>query len=398
MADANFMTGLMQGFGNVMLMKQNQAREDEMKKLQKKLLNTQLEMQQKKMSGQQQLTDMMTGFPLPEGQAGPTVPGMSALEVLSSPQGQGAFLQSGGSLTDLLTMQSGLAGKGIANQKTQAEIGKLLQEQQVMEQKLNFFKNLMNGGVDGQPGGIDTSQIDPVSLVAASANVDPGLLKPKGTRYVDVYNEQTGATDKQLVDDFGNPVLRQGEPIIEPGKPQQLSSQEAARATASQTGIKYVGELKSYFLNPDGTVNPETASMTAITKMYVPGTRENGFLRKFEDTIDAVVRARTGATATIPEMNNMINQFVPKPWDHEDTIKDKFYRLESFLQGTYDSMNLPERLKLKWDKKDQDKIGVKEIGVSGWSPTGSKIKKPEGVSEEEWQFIQTQPDLMEAYK
>jgi hypothetical protein len=178
---------------------------------------------------------------------------------------------------------------------------------------------------------------------------------------------------------------RTGRPIrfVSAAKDPSVSPSEAGKLASMVTGKKIAQELRDEIIGPDGKVKidfmtavqmqyPGVGSLAAISGDVLSSPFESfqelsegdykielqGRLmrQRFADSIDAVIRARTGAAATQDEMRNMLDQFMIKPLDlaFPKIVKDKLDRLNMFMDGTLDVIKLPESVRRKINPEYND--------------------------------------------
>lgn len=318
MSAGDFGTGLLQGIGQVMLMKQQQSQDADLKKLKKKKLLADFELQEQQQAFfgqlQEQPAQTITGQELP----GPPVPPKAASlsELLATGPGQAQALQA--QVIDI---------DGLQDFKKQQDMSK-------------FFETLSQGG--GQPGQSMADQFSPPSITAAMASQDPKLLKAARRETTDL---QTDEGPVRFLFDKDRPMFRQeiGTPV------EKVFSPEQAGKISGLLGSKMIAnDLRGQILNDKGEV---MISLFDLTNMATgtPYTTGRKMKFQFQDAIDSVVRARTGAAATEFEMKQLIAQMMPSPADDQATVVNKMDRLDRFVTGALDVVTLPKRIRLKYE-------------------------------------------------
>lgn len=141
---------------------------------------------------------------------------------------------------------------------------------------------------------------------AASTTVNVGQKAPPGYRWKD--NETLEAIP-------GGPAAK-------------LSPEQAAKLQLLETGQKSMEDFKDMLFKPDGSVDyPLIATMW--TRM--PWTRGRTAYTLVYDSVEAKLRAESGAAVPETEVSRMAKRFVPSPFDNEQTIAKKVEMLSNFL-------------------------------------------------------------------
>lgn len=131
-----------------------------------------------------------------------------------------------------------------------------------------------------------------------------------------------------------------GDPNVVP-KGRDVPAGDAGKTAALAQGAQRVQEIRAMVL-PDGKVNRQVL-LAAATKF--PGSEGRQLNNMVRDTIDAVFRARTGSAAPESEAKAIMDQFMPSALDNDSTVQDKLGRLEQFLSGSFEALNLPDYIK-----------------------------------------------------
>jgi len=270
---------------------------------------------------QKQLSDLLQGQPsMPNGLVAPGLPGVSAqarppmslTDLLADPR------------TALTVLQSGfLKGEDV-----------LKNDQQTKNRAL--LSTLMGGGQPGQaapaagPGGASRMELTGVK-VGPDGQIMPDFGLPQiTTQTIDTpagprirtFNPRTG----QTVADLGA------------GKPDQVTPDTAGRISGLIQAQQIGNDVKTKFLNPDGSVNRGTV-LTSFVR--APGTEGRKVRDDLAIAIDSVLRARTGAGVNKEEMQQVLDQFLPHPLDSDAEIANKFNRLDQFIGGSLNAVTLP---------------------------------------------------------
>jgi hypothetical protein len=133
--------------------------------------------------------------------------------------------------------------------------------------------------------------------------------------------------DKKYLMDGGyakeSPQIRAIErKIAETGRPSGELMRTREMVESGQRTMKQITDT----LMPDGKVD-----RNAMTSMYaaLPGTDGRTTRSQFEEAAALMLRLETGAAATASEVQNLSDRYMPKPWDNDETIRDKIQRFQS---------------------------------------------------------------------
>lgn len=323
MSQQAFGGGFAQGFANVMMLREQQKRDNELLKLRKKALNAQLDLQEKQNAAKQQFFGMTEPEPV-DVPIRPNQP-RSLMDVLADPEGQMLALQGG--LIDIGDLQK------LSKQNTQRE----------------FLDKL---GQDGLP------QFSPQSQIVSQMTGDLTQLRPPN-----LFRETIQTPDGPMIQVFdegrlGNPVGTLGAP-----KEEKINPEQAGRISGLVQAQDISSQIRDLMIDNSGNVKISRFDLFNIDN-EVPFTDGRNIGFQFRDAIDSVIRARTGAAATEEEMNGLLRQFRPSSGDNDETIVNKMDRLQKFIDGTLDVATLPSSLRSKLNKKG---------GLPDGVPTGSEL-------------------------
>lgn len=353
----DFATGFLQAFGNVWLQQnlaqKERAQNEEIKKLQKKKLLADLELQQRQQEAQASFMSQLAGGPVPEGMAGPPDPGRTVSDLLSRPEGQALALQSGqldikglqeaqrqSSLIDMLSQQQAGGQAGFEIDPIAAMGGEFKGiSPQIREITLpDGSKQLVRigqvtggvSGISGQPGG----------LQSAPSPLDMPISSPQeAARFEDSQGNAAplGITPRQ--------AMEQG--FVPAGD--KVTPEQAGRITGLRGARQIAANLRNQIVGEDGAVKISKKDLFNLT-FGTFWTKGRNMKRQFQDAIDTVIRARTGAAATEQEMKGLALQFQPDIGDDDSTIVNKMDRLQQFLDGSLEGISLPPRLAAEREK------------------------------------------------
>lgn len=299
-------------FSQSRLLRDKTKDQEDERKARTKLFEIQLKQAQDQQQGSDQLRSMMSPQPVSLGVGGVTQrPGMSLSQLLADPQGALALLQSG-QLKDVAALDTAQRG------------------QEMRDRMFGLVDSALGGESSG--GGMQLSGFG----LDSSGNMMPNFDLPQVTT-------QTVQTPQGPRIQTLN--VRDGSVVADLGAPQEtnINTNEAGRIQGLFGAQELVKSLKSGFLKPDGSVNRQ-AVLTAFGP-GLPYSAGRTLSSQFEDAADAIIRARTGATANVEEIQGIARQFKPNPLDNDATIKDKLARFERFSAGALDAVTLPPRLR-----------------------------------------------------
>lgn len=311
------------------LFSERNATAEEERKARTKLFEIQLKREQEQSAAIEKLRSMTGAQPLQMPNVTENPGELGGFNI--GPRTEGPALGPKMSLTQLLTNPDATIALLQSGQfKDIAQLDAAQRAAKFQERLLGQLGGGEGGG--GQMGGMELTGFG----LDTSGNMMPNFQQPQittqtiqtpeGPRIVTL-NSRTG----QTVADLGAPPEA------------NIDANEAGRLQGLFGAQQLVASLRSGFLNQDGTVNRE-AVLTSFGP-GVPFTTGRTLSSQFEDAADAVIRARTGATANEEEIRGIARQFKPNPLDNDQTIKDKLDRFERFSSGALDAVTLPPRLR-----------------------------------------------------
>ncbi|MEQ8516031.1 MAG: hypothetical protein RIC38_10540, partial [Chromatocurvus sp.] len=118
-----------------------------------------------------------------------------------------------------------------------------------------------------------------------------------------------------------------------PQAPKPQSSEAAARGALVREGVSSVETVESGIF-PDGKFD-----RWAVSGMWaaVPGTAGATLRNAMENAIGNRLRIETGAAATEEETQKLVNRYLPRPWDNEETVRQKINGLRSYF-GDFEAL------------------------------------------------------------
>jgi hypothetical protein len=114
-----------------------------------------------------------------------------------------------------------------------------------------------------------------------------------------------------------------------------MNATDAAKAELLNQGISDIEEFKG-ILMPNGKIDREIVlGMNTPGFAGVPGTDSRMAYSLIYNSIEAKLRAESGAAVPEQEVQRMAARFIPSPLDTDETIRSKVRRMEAFLRGSF---------------------------------------------------------------
>lgn len=114
-----------------------------------------------------------------------------------------------------------------------------------------------------------------------------------------------------------------------------MNASDAAKAELLNQGISDIEEFKGIIM-PNGKVDREIVlGLSTPGLAGVPGTDSRIAYSLIYNSIEAKLRAESGAAVPEEEVKRMAARFIPSPLDNDETIKSKIRRMEAFLRGSF---------------------------------------------------------------
>lgn len=157
------------------------------------------------------------------------------------------------------------------------------------------------------------------------------VMGPNGPELA-TFNPRTGARTATL----GTP------------KPDTVTPDTAGRISGLQQAQEIAQDVMSKFITPEGRIDRKLV-ITSFGR--VPGTEGRKIRDDLSIAIDSVLRARTGAGVNKEEMAQVVDQFLPHPFDSDDEIVNKGTRLQQFIGGALDTVTLPPSVQKRMQKQ-----------------------------------------------
>lgn len=362
MTQANFMGGLLQGLSQGLLTFGEVKRQEEKRKKTEKALKSIAELMAEGITpqlGSAQEAQAFESAPFESiGAEGTTQPAdlsdlLANADIMASPE--------------LATM---LIGEQLKTQRT-AQQGQ--QSQALLESALGGTAPGTTGGANILKG-VNIAQGQPQFSVGPEKTRTISWVSPDGTKWEQDVGEFTGtprgnprqaglseldqpmtAAEREAFRGPGGelPPVGISPRDIQAGGPfRQVPSEQRKAVTPEQAGkiqnvdlgIEAVETMRTQLLTKDGGLAPGARIALAQMEANIPFTRGRQLRSDSLTAIDAIVRARTGATMNESEKVDTYRELVPSALDDDKTIVAKLNKLEAFLGGQLDVITLPPRI------------------------------------------------------
>ncbi len=328
---SNLLAGLVQGYAQGQQQKLQQEEAKELRKLQVKMFQRELDMEDEKKAAQKKLMDLLSGGqPIPnfspnddEGNPLPVAqtPARGLKDVLGSPEGQSAALGAGYKINDLRQFQQ----PGIA------EVMAGLQMPQ--------------GSEPGKPGSFEMTGFK----LGPDGQMMPDFSRNEVNRWV---QDPTGKFEIGI-DALGRELTRRPAPA---DKENKITPEQAGRVSMLEQGIGDIDQATKIFF-PNGELDK-----TVLFQMNTPGGGIGKGREAFtlmQNAVAAKLRLETGATAPINEVRDIALRFVPSPLDltNPGLAEEKMKRLREFMTSTLDISTLPPETRKRVEARIKSRGG-----------------------------------------
>lgn len=172
------------------------------------------------------------------------------------------------------------------------------------------------------------------TTITIQPTVPPGIRRPtagtqaaaapQGATQAVAQGEAPAGMTSQTVNTPGGEVTFQ-RPEQTP-KPQ--SSEAGARSALIREGIRTTDTVREGIF-PNGKFDRGAA---AAMWAALPGSDGATLKNAMKAAIGNRLRIETGAAITAQEVDNMLDRYMPKPWDNEETAKQKLMGLDSYFR------------------------------------------------------------------
>ena len=126
--------------------------------------------------------------------------------------------------------------------------------------------------------------------------------------------------------------------------PQKITPEAAGKIQNVDLGMRAIQTMRAQLLTQDGRLAPGARIALAQMAANIPFSVRRQLKRDALTSIDAIVRARTGAQMNESEKADAYAELVPSALDSDETIVSKLNKLEAFLGGQLDVITLPPRI------------------------------------------------------
>jgi hypothetical protein len=122
-----------------------------------------------------------------------------------------------------------------------------------------------------------------------------------------------------------------------PGGPHdKLTPEQAAKAQLIQGALDNQDVIDSLLFKEDGTVDRTNVATATVKAPFSEGRTMNVVLK---DSLEAKIRAESGAAVPDTEITRLSERFMPSVIDSDETIRVKRALLKQFLNGTFDKFD-----------------------------------------------------------
>lgn len=126
---------------------------------------------------------------------------------------------------------------------------------------------------------------------------------------------------------------------IQGGPATKISSDAAGRFAQYKVASDTLGQVNSMIFKPDGSINREILATGALGTKGVPFTGGREYKTVIHRSIDAAVRAATGATINETEWPKYEAMYMPMLGDTDQQIREKYSALQNFVNSAKASID-----------------------------------------------------------
>lgn len=205
------------------------------------------------------------------------------------------------------------------------------------------------GQAPGAPGAASDRQLQ-IQAMNQNQMAGPGTMIAPAPVEVQTY-EENGRTFEVLV----NKQTRRR--ISKPIQVKELkgeSSETAGKISLAKQAITLVDQLRSAWINPDGSIN---RPLLASARANLGAGRQQR--AQFHDALDARQRASSGAAIGKDEEARYFDMYFPNPvLDDDATVKDKMKRLGNFMTDYLEVMDPNGKYRQQYNFYGKDQGGA----------------------------------------
>lgn len=129
-------------------------------------------------------------------------------------------------------------------------------------------------------------------------------------------------------------------PLV-PKNQSPMTPEAAAKSQLIDQAIGYLPDLKKGLFDDKGNVNRLNVNNLATRMPFTEGRRLSTLIL---DSVEAKLRAESGAAVPETEVKRIAKRYIPQVGDDDRTIKTKYNMLNDFLKGTAQKMNAGKNL------------------------------------------------------
>lgn len=319
-SSVDFFSGLLQGFGQAKERQTLRKQDEDEKKARVKLFEIQIEREKRAEAADQQRQDALKQvFGMLQGGSAPVTPPNGI------PDAQGPVGAPGAGTPTLTQLLADPKAAMLLLQSGMVKGDDLIKQEQTTANRA-MMERLVGG--KGGPAGMEMQGLK----IGPAGELMPDFGQPQVTSPQTVM----GPNGPELATFFARTGARAA--TLGTPKPDTVTPDTAGRISGLQQAQQIATDVMSKFITPDGKIDRKL-----VFTSYGRVPRSEG--RKIRDdlsiAIDSVLRARTGAGVNKEEMAQVVDQFLPHPFDSDEEIINKGQRLQQFIGGTLDVVTLP---------------------------------------------------------
>lgn len=337
----NFLSGFLQGFGQMAERNKTLKQQDEERKARLKLYEIQLQREQAANASSQQQMDARSQLLGMLGGGG----GPAAAPPNGIPDSQGPVAPQGGAPMSLTQLLADPKAAMLLLQSGFVKADDIIKQEQTTTNRAMLEKFLGGGGVGagGNSPGMEMTGLK----VGPSGELMPDFGLPQVTSPQTVMGPN-GPELATFNPRSGARVATLGTP-----KPDTVTPDTAGRISGLKQAEEIAQTARDAFIRPDGSVNRQLI-LTSFGR--IPKTEGRKIRDDLAIAVDSVLRARTGAGVNVEEMKQVVDQFLPSPLDGDAEVVNKMNRLQQFIGGALDTVTLPPSVQKRLGSGNSSKV------------------------------------------